>query len=54
MRMALSTNTKPNLLQKGYIQIFGVDFFDTFAPVARVETIILLLAIAAQKGWKVF
>lgn len=39
---------------KGYAQVFGVDYSDTFAPVARLDTIRLLLATAAQKGWKVF
>jgi len=39
---------------KGYEQIFGVDYSDTFAPVARLDTIRLVLALAAQNGWKVF
>ncbi|TYJ99556.1 Retrovirus-related Pol polyprotein from transposon TNT 1-94 [Cucumis melo var. makuwa] len=42
------------LVVKGYAQIFGVDYSDTFAPVARMDTIRLLFAIAAQKGWKLF
>lgn len=45
---------KARLVVKGYAQIFCVDFSDTFAPVARLDTIILLLAITAQKGWKVY
>jgi hypothetical protein len=45
---------KAKLVVKGYAQIFGVDYSDTFAPIARLDTIRLLLAIAAQKGWKVF
>ena len=39
---------------KGYAQIFGVDYSETFAPVARLDTIRLLFAIATQKSWKVY
>jgi uncharacterized cupredoxin-like copper-binding protein len=42
---------KARLVVKGYAQIFGVDFSETFAPVARLDTIRLLLALAAQNGW---
>lgn len=45
---------KVRLVVKGYAQIFGVDYFDTFAPVARLDTIRLLLALAAQLGWKLY
>ncbi|XP_074379364.1 retrovirus-related Pol polyprotein from transposon TNT 1-94 isoform X2 [Apium graveolens] len=44
---------KARLVVKGYAQIYGVDFSETFAPVARMETIRMLLALAAQKGWTV-
>lgn len=39
---------------KGYSQEAGIDFFDTFALVARLDTIQLLLAITSQKGWVVY
>ena len=31
-----------------------MDFLETFAPMARLDTIRLLLDVAAQKSWKVF
>jgi hypothetical protein len=33
--------------------MFGVDFSETFAPVARLDTIRMLLALAAQNGWTI-
>lgn len=45
---------KDRLVVKGYAQIYGVDYSDTFAPVVRLDTIRLLLAISAQESWNVF
>ncbi|XP_022853192.1 uncharacterized protein LOC111374707 [Olea europaea var. sylvestris] len=45
---------KARLVIKGYAQIFSVDYSDTLAPIARLDTIRMLLTLAAQKGWKVF
>jgi hypothetical protein len=41
------------LVAKGYAQIQGVDCDEVFAPVARLETVRLLLALAAQEEWEV-
>ena len=38
---------KARLVTKGYSQIAGLDFTETFAPVVRIESIRTLLAIAA-------
>ena len=48
MLMVLNKN-KTRLVVKGYNQIFGVDYLDTFAPIARLDTIRLLLVVATQK-----
>ena len=44
---------KARLVVKGYFQQHGIDFSDTFAPVARHDTIRLLVALAAKMGWKI-
>lgn len=44
---------KARLVVKGYAQIFGIDYSDTFAAVVRLDTIRLLITIFAQRCWKV-
>ncbi|KAK0607836.1 hypothetical protein LWI29_021318 [Acer saccharum] len=45
---------KAILVAQGYTQVEGVDFDETFAPVARLESIRLLLSIACIKKFKLF
>jgi hypothetical protein len=45
---------KARLVAKGYSQKHGVDFNEVFAPVARWDTIRVVLACAASKGWFVY
>jgi hypothetical protein len=42
------------LVAKGYAQVVGLDFEETFAPVARLESIRILLAYAAHHSFKLF
>ena len=44
---------KARLVAKGFAQIYGVDYYETYAPVARMTSFHLMLALAARKGWAV-
>ena len=42
---------KERLVAQGYNQQEGIDYEETFAPVARLEAIRMLLAFACQKNF---
>jgi hypothetical protein len=44
---------KARLVVKGYVQRQGVDFEEVFAPVARTESVRVLLILAAHNNWPV-
>jgi hypothetical protein len=45
---------KALLVTQGFSQVEGPDFGKTFAPVARLEAVRILLAFTAFKGFKLY
>jgi hypothetical protein len=45
---------KARLVAQGFSQVEGLDFRETFALVAHLEAIRILLAFAASKGFKLY
>jgi hypothetical protein len=45
---------KACLVAQGYSQVEGLDFGETFAPIARLEANRILLAFATSKGFELY
>ena len=45
---------KTRLVAQEYTQVKGINFDETFAPVIRLEYVMLLLAFACHVGFKLF
>ena len=41
---------KTHLVAKGYTQIYGSDYYDTFSPPAKMASIRLLLSMATMRS----
>ena len=42
---------KARLVAKGYAQTHGIDYEETFAPIAKMVTVHSVIAVVAAKGW---
>ena len=44
---------KARLVARGFTQVYGQDYFDTFAPVARLASFRTIIAVAARNDWPI-
>ena len=44
---------KPRLVPKGFSQVEGIDYNETFAPIAKMNSIHLVLSLATLHSWEV-
>jgi hypothetical protein len=48
------TRNKARLVAQGFTQVEGLDFGETYAPVARLESIRILIAYATNHNFKLY
>jgi hypothetical protein len=42
---------KAKLVAKGYAQTYGIDYEETYSPIAKMKTVRAIIVMAAAKGW---
>ncbi len=42
---------KAKLVAKGYAQTYGIDYEETYSPIAKMTTVRAIIAMAIAKGW---
>jgi hypothetical protein len=45
---------KAHLVAKGYTQTYGIDYDETFSPVAKISSVRILISLAANLNWPLF
>jgi hypothetical protein len=53
LQMAALRKYKARFMAKGYAQKEGIDYEETFAPVARYTSIRSVISLATQMGWQI-
>ena len=53
MRTTMCAGKKTRIVAKGYSQIEGIDYTNTFAPVACLESVQTVLGLAASMDWEI-
>ena len=43
---------KARLVAKGYTQTYAIDYLEIFVPVAKMNSVRILLSLAAYYGWE--